>query len=315
MRHQTQLLTSCPSSNMPQPPYPIIDTHQHLWDPKRLNLPWLAGAGPHLNRKNAIEEYNAAVAGLPIASAIYMEVNAAPDQKLQEAKLVRELIASGTAVTSAAILSVDPGSVDFHEFANQFQTQDWVKGYRQVLHSGATPPGYCLKARFINNCRHLGATGKTFDLCMRPAELKDGFKLAEACPDTRFVLDHCGNIDPKAFFAKDDPRGGSNSQDATRWKEDMAALASLPNVACKISGIIARVPKEWTPDDLRPVVMHCAEAFGSDRVVFGTDWPVCLSGGSPRQWVEALTQITADWSPEAQQQLWSENAKRVYHLG
>lgn len=299
---------------MPQPPYPIIDTHQHLWDPKRLNLPWLAGAGPHLNRRNAIEEYNAAVSGLPIASAIYMEVNAAPDQKLEEAKLVRELIDSGVYVTKAAILSADPGNTNFHAFVDRFETESWVKGYRQVLHGGATPPGYCLKARFINHCRHLGTTGKTFDLCMRPAELKDAARLVDACPDTRFVLDHCGNVDPKAFFAKDDPRGGSAPEKAARWKEDMTALAKLPNVYCKISGIIARVPKEWTPDDLRPVVEHCVEAFGDKRVVFGTDWPVCNAGGTARQWIEALQQITSNWSSEAQQRLWSENAKTIYQV-
>ncbi|QDU76250.1 Amidohydrolase [Bremerella volcania] len=299
---------------MPKTEYPIVDTHQHLWDPKRLNLPWLEGAGSHLNRKNAIEEYNAAVEGLPIASAIYMEVNAAPDQKLKEAKLVRQLIDAGTYVTSAAILSADPGSPNFRDFVDQFESHAWVKGYRQVLHGGATPPGDCLKARFINNCRHLGSSGKTFDLCMRPAELKDAVRLADACPDTRFVLDHCGNIDPKAFFAPNDPRGGSNPNDVARWKKDMAELAGHPNVVCKISGIIARVPKQWTPDDLRPVVMHCLEAFGDQRIVFGTNWPVCNAGGTARQWVKALQQITSDWSPEAQQRLWSENAKSIYKL-
>lgn len=299
---------------MPDKPFPIIDTHQHLWDPKRLNLPWLAGAGPHLNRKNAIDEYNAAVEGLPIASAIYMEVNAAPDQKLEEAKQVRQLIDSGTAVTSAAILSADPGNANFRDFVDQFESEAWVKGYRQVLHGGDTPPGYCFKARFINNCRHLAETGKTFDLCMRTGELKDAIRLADACPDTRFVLDHCGNIDPKAFFAKDDPRGGSNPTVVARWKEDMTELAGHPNVACKISGIIARVPKQWTPDDLRPMVEHCVEAFGDERIVFGSDWPVCLAGGTPREWVEALQQIVSPWSPEAQQRLWSENAKTIYQL-
>ncbi|MBA2113992.1 amidohydrolase family protein [Bremerella alba] len=299
---------------MPQPAYPIIDTHQHLWDPKRLSLPWLKGAGPHLNKRNAIEEYTAAVEGLPIASAIYMEVNAAPDHKLQEAQQVRQLIESGRHVTTAAILSADPGLENFRDFVDPFQMQSWVKGYRQVLHGGSAPKGYCLKARFINNCRHLGSTGKTFDLCPRPAELKDAARLADACPDTRFVLDHCGNVDPKAFFASNDSRRGSAPPNAARWKEDMTELARHPNVFCKISGIIARVPKQWTPDDLRPVVQHCVEAFGDGRVVFGTDWPVCNAGGTARQWIEALQQITSDWSPEAQQRLWSKNAETIYNL-
>ncbi len=308
------LHSSCPQLVMPQPPYPIIDTHQHLWDPKRFNLPWLAGAGPHLNRQNSIDQYNAAVEGLPIASAIYMEVNAADDQKLAEAKQVHQLIESGEHVTSAAILSADPGKANFREFVDRFESASWVKGYRQVLHGGATPAGYCLKARFINHCRHLGATGKTFDLCVRSGELKDAALLAEACPDTQFILDHCGNADPKAFFTKEDPRRGSSTKDAKQWKADMTALAKHPNVACKISGIIARVPQQWTPDDLRPVVEHCAQAFGPERIVFGTDWPVCNAGGTAREWIEALQQIVSDWPADAQQRLWSENAKSIYHL-
>jgi len=303
-----------PLAVMPPLKHPIIDTHQHLWDPERLNLPWLAGAGPHLNRKNAIEQYQAAVEGLPVAAAIYMEVNAAPDQKLREAKQVRRLIEAGTHVTAAAILSADPGKENFRESVDLFEDQPWVKGYRQVLHGRSTPPGYCLKARFINNCRHLGSTGKTFDLCMRSAELKDAARLVEACPETRFVLDHCGNADPKAFFAPDDPRRGSAPQDAARWKEAMTQLARHPNVTCKISGIIARVPPQWTPDDLRPIVEHCAEAFGEDRIVFGTDWPVCSAGGTARQWIEALHEITSDWPDDAQDRLWNANAKAVYRV-
>lgn len=94
----------------------------------------------------------------------------------------------------------------------------------------------------------------------------------------------------------------------------MMDLARHPNVFCKISGIIARVPKTWSPEDLRPIVQHCVDAFGPNRVVFGSDWPVCNIGGSVKQWVEALATITANWPADAQNRLWNANAKSIYDL-
>ncbi|MEW4561641.1 hypothetical protein AB1K70_03900 [Bremerella sp. JC770] len=175
---------------MPTPAHPIIDTHQHLWELERMKPPWLTGAGPPLETKNFIEEYTAAVAGLPIDMAVYMEVNVASEQKQLEAERVIRLIDSGNTLTKAAILSANPAAPGFRPFVDQFASTDCVKGYRQVLHSKATPPGYCLSPTFVENCRHLGKQGKTFDLCLRTGELQDGAQLAAACSETRFIVNH-----------------------------------------------------------------------------------------------------------------------------
>ncbi len=299
---------------MPTPTPAIIDTHQHLWDLKKLELPWLNNAGPPLAGQHWIEQYQAATEGLNIQTAMYMEVDAATDQKQREAENILELIASGTSCTRCAILSADPGKDEFRKFVDQFRDNAAVKGFRRVLHGGSTPAGYCLTPKFIENCRYLGELGKTFDLCLRPQELKDAARLAEACPQTRFVLDHCGNADPKAFFPSTDSRRGTPDHDADQWRQDMATLAEQENLYCKISGIVARVPDQWSPEDLRPIVEHCADAFGERRIVFGSDWPVCKLGASLKQWVAALTEIISSWPAPAQMRLWHDNAVAIYKI-
>ncbi len=180
----------------------------------------------------------------------------------------------------------------------------------------ATPAGFCLQEAFVRGIRLLGELGLSFDLCLRPKELGDGAKLAEKCPETRFVVDHCGNADPKVFFKADDSRltDGRAEHDAETWRRDMERLAAQKNVICKISGIVARVPKQWSADDLTPIVDHCLDAFGPERVVFGSDWPVCLNGAPLREWVEALKQIIANRPLAEQRRLLRDNAVAFYRL-
>jgi predicted TIM-barrel fold metal-dependent hydrolase len=178
-----------------------------------------------------------------------------------------------------------------------------VKGVRQVLHGPGTPAGYCLDKAFIQGIRLLGELGMSFDLCMRPAELPDAAKLVDACPATRFILDHCGNANVQA-------------KDRGQWQRDMADLAKRKNLVCKVSGIVASAkPGAWTADDLAPIVNHTLACFGPDRVVFGGDWPVCTLAASLAQWVEALRTIVRDRSAEEQRKLFHDNALRVYRLG
>jgi len=149
---------------------------------------------------------------------------------------------------------------------------------------------------------------------MRPAELADGTRLVDQCPDTRFVLDHCGNADPRWFGTASD---GAESPIRAReqWKRDLAEVAKRKNVVCKISGIVARVtPGVWAADDLAPIVNHCLDEFGPDRVVFASDWPVCTLGATLAEWVGALKQIVAGRPREEQRKFFHDNAQRFYEL-
>jgi L-fuconolactonase len=294
---------------------PIVDCHQHLWDLTKFKLSWLSGGGP-LARSFVMKDYLAATEGTGITKAVYMEVDVDPSQQQAEIDHLTEICKAGTAPTIAAVVSGRPASDGFAEYLRQFKTNKHLKGIRQVLHGGQTPAGYCLEEAFVRGIRQLGEQGLSFDLCMRPGELADGAKLAEKCPDTRFIVDHCGNGDPKAFFKPGDPRlkTAKPEHEAAAWKRSIDALAGQNNVICKISGIVARVPREWSADDLAPLVNHCLEAFGEGRVIFGSDWPVCLMGAPLADWVKALRQIVASRPAAEQKKLLAENAEKFYGL-
>jgi len=105
-------------------------------------------------------------------------------------------------------------------------------------------------------------------------------------------------------------------QAAEQWRRDIATLAERKSVVCKISGIIARARKDhWTAADLAPVINHCLEVFGPDRVMFAGDWPVCTRVASLAQWVDALKEVVRGRSQEEQRKLFFENAMRCYGLG
>lgn len=280
---------------------PIIDTHQHLWDRKKLQLDWIA-KGSVLDRDFLPADYAKATAGLGVVQAIYMEVDVTPAQQTLEAKEITALCRSGNGPTRAAIISGRPASETFAEYLDQFKNIREIKGLRQVLHASTTPAGYCLSPEFIQGIRELAKRGLSFDLCMRSPELADGVKLAKACPETRFILDHCGNPDVK-------------QKPSAQWLRAIESLAALPNVAGKISGVIAGSdPAKPAVDQLAPFVNHMWNSFGPDRVVFGGDWPVCLLGGSYAKWVETLREIARDRSKADQQKLFHDNALRVYQL-
>ena len=279
---------------------PIVDTHQHLWDLNRFHLLWLEGGGP-LAKDHLPEDYLREAEGLNVVKTVYMEVDVTPEQHVAEAEYVLALCELPDYPLVGATIGGRPAEPGFTDYIARFKGSPYIKGVRQVLHGG-TPPGFCLSAEFVGGIRLLGEKGLHFDLCLRSAEILDGAKLAGLCPETRFVLDHCGNANVQAT-------------DRAQWQRDISAIAERPNVICKISGIVASAnPDAWTPDDLAPIIQHCADAFGPDRIVFGSDWPVCTQAATYRQWVEALRQIVSGWSEIDQRKLFHDNAIRFYNL-
>ncbi len=294
------------------PALPIVDTHQHLWDLARLKLPWLQSAGP-LNRSYVMRDYLEATAGLNVVKAVYMEVDVALDQKAVEADWIVEICRRKDGPTCAAVIGGLVGTDEFRPYILRFKGSPFVKGVRHLLFRPETRGGRCLEKPFVEHVRLLGELGMRFDICIAADELADGVKLVDACPDTRFILDHCGNADVKQFRAAKSDEAARRYVD--RWRGDIAALAARKNIVCKISGIVASAPKDaWKADDLAPIVRHCLESFGPDRVMFGGDWPVCTRAATYRQWVEALRQIVGSRSEADNRKLFAENATSFYGL-
>lgn len=291
-----------------EPAIPIIDTHQHLWDLSRIRLTWLR---PPLDRSFTPKEYAEASRGLNIVQAVYMEVAVPREERLREARYVLKLCEDPSSITRAAVLAGSPMDDDFESWVMQFKDNPHVKGFR-----GGLAAGKMTEERTVGNLRRLGALGLRFDLNVPPGSLAEAARLVEQCPDTRFILDHCGNADPVAFFGagRAAPRAAQHAPDS--WKRDMEALAAKTNVVCKISGLVDNVPDyPLTAGDLVPMIDHCLDAFGPDRVIFAGDWPVCLRGTSLRAWVELLKEVTAGRSETDRKKLFRDNAVKLYGLG
>ncbi|MFM7131737.1 MAG: amidohydrolase family protein [bacterium] len=280
---------------------PIIDTHQHLWDLRRLRLKWI-GKGGILDRNYLPDDFAEATAGLGLAQAVYMEVAVVPEDQTAEAKWVSDLCASKSGPTRSAIISGQPGSDGFVKYLDQFKGNPYIKGLRCGVQTEPAKPGKVISTNFMKGIQELGRRNLSFDLNMGGDDLETGLQLVEACPDTRFILDHCGNPDVR-------------QKPSEKWLKGIDRLAGKPNVSAKISGIIARVDKaKPLVPQLMPFVNHVWQAFGPDRVVFGGDWPVCLSGGTYAQWVRALREIASQRSAEDRRKLFHDNALRVYRL-
>ena len=285
----------------PNAAMPIVDTHQHLWDLKKFRLPWIKPEAP-LNHSYLPEDYAKATEGLNVVKSVYMEVDVDPKQQSEEVEYITELCKSGRTPTVAAVVSGRPNSDGFKVYVTPLRDNKYIKGIRQVLHGESTPAGYCLTKEFMKGIQLLGTLGLSFDLCMRAPELPDATKLIDACPDTRFILDHCGN-EPVT------------KKDHTQWKKDIAELAKRKYVVGKVSGIVASAkPGEWKADDLAPIINQVLEVFGPERVMFGGDWPVCTLAATYRQWVEALKTIVKERSEEQQKKLFHDNAVKFYGL-
>lgn len=291
---------------------PIVDCHQHLWDRSKFTLPWIE-KGSLMDKDYVEEDYLKQAAGLNVVKAVYMEVDVAADQKTKEANYVIDICKSGKYPTCGAVIGGLPGEEGFEKYIRQFEDSTWVKGVRQVVHSESAKKGMCLEKTFVKSVQLLGELGRSFDLCMRATEISDGAKLCDLCPDTRFILDHCGNGDVKAFHVQKRIEKKPD-HDAESWKKDIAEIAKRKNCICKISGVIAQLPKGWGAEALAPIINHCLDSFGPDRVIFGSDWPVCLMGASYKDWVVGLKAIIASRPLAEQKKLLSENAIKFYKL-
>lgn len=280
----------------------IVDAHVHVWNLQQFRLPWLDHAGPLLDRNYTLADYEQAIEGLNIVRSYYVEVDVAPDQKEAEARYVTKLCAQGRSPIRAAILGGTPGRPGFRAYINQFKNDPHVRGVRCSF-------GDAMKDRkaFIDDLHFLSDLGMSFDLLLGSPQLSDAAEVVKACANTRFILDHCGGASPDWIAG---PRADRSSFQS--WKDGMTRLAASPNVCCKISGV---AESGQTSPDIEPIsqiVNHCFDSFGADRVLFASNWPVCLKAVTIKQWLGMFKQLAASRSASFRTGLFSRNADRWY---
>jgi predicted TIM-barrel fold metal-dependent hydrolase len=227
-----------------------------------------------------------------------MEVDVAEHHLESEAAHFCKVANEAESPIIGVIAACRPESEEFEPQLDSIEDPALI-GLRRVFH--VAPEGTLQAPNLIPNLRLVGLRDLTFDLCLRPDQLRQVIPIVDACPHTRFVLDHAGN--PPI-----------SSDEYPDWEDAIKALAMRPNVACKISGLVNHIPESLTPlVALHPVIDYTAETFGIDRLLFGGDWPVCkLAGFDVDSWVKLLRKLTLAWSDDERNALFEENARRVY---
>jgi len=286
-------------------PGPLVDPHFHIWDLDRFRLPWLDNAGPVLKKTFTLDDYRAAVEGLGVEKSVYVEVSVKPEQREDEARYAAGLCNDQGKPTSAVVVGGAPGTEGFETYIRKLTENPAVHGLR-----ASVARGLARDEKLVRDVRLLGKLGLSFDLLWDGQNLAEASQLAAAAPDTRFILDHCGNASTNWFARGADPKA------ADRWKQGIDLLARQPNVTCKISGVAENGPPDGaTIDRVGLVVNHCLDHFGDQRVMFASNWPVCLKSVTIAEWVKMLKTITAPRGREFGAMLFHDNAARWYRLG
>lgn len=275
----------------------MIDTHQHLLYPERFGYAWTAGL-PALHGGFRLEDYRAAAAGCGIEGSIFMEADVDEGRSGDEARFFCGLADDPASGILGVVAACRPEAPDFERRLAAIAHPRLV-GLRRVLHT--QPDDLSTGPLFRENVRRIGAAGLTFDLCVLPRQLDAGAALVDACPDTQFILDHCGVPDIA-------------SGDLAAWRQRIREVSRRPNLHCKISGIVAYAAGDIVADTLRPVVEHAIDCFGWDRVVWGSDWPVCNLTRDLRTWASLLGEILAGCSTDERDRLYHRNARAVYRI-
>lgn len=308
----------CYLSCKTDPVIPIIDTHVHLLDFDQFNIGW---ASRRFESNMGMEDYMKAVEGQNIVKLIYMEVNVSQESRKKEAEWALKLCNDPDNSMVGAVIRWDITSPEFETEIRQFEGNSYLKGIRYPINNAEKT----LAPQVIENIRLLGELGLSYDLLVGPQSFPMVNQLLEDCPSTKFILNHCGSANPADFFPeekratmeRESRRGredrGNPEDRRNEWIDGIKLLAQQDNIICKISGIVDNVGDHpLVPADLAPIVDHCYNSFGPDRLVFAGDWPVCLRNMSLARWIESLKEVVAGWPLEDQRKLFHDNAASFY---
>ena len=280
--------------------FPMIDAHVHLWDPAALRYPWLDDI-PLLNKPHLPDDFHGASAGTEVGGMVFVQCECLPSQALDEVRWVNTLAQTDLAILGivayAPLENGEAARADL-EALKYFKL---VKGVRRIIQFEEDME-FCLRPDFIKGVRMLPEFGYTFDLCVSHAQMPNMIRFVAQCPGVRFMLDHIG---------KPDIKGGLTEP----WKSDLRRLASIPDVFCKISGLVTEADhSKWNDDDLRPYIDHVIESFGFGRVAFGGDWPVARLATDYPRWVNALIDLAGTRRESDLRRLFRDNAIDFYGL-
>jgi predicted TIM-barrel fold metal-dependent hydrolase len=277
----------------------IVDTHLHIVDMAALDYPWLGGAG-ELNRTWSYEEYAREARRLGISATMHMEVDVAESDIEKETDYVSGIAARPDSQLIGGIAACRPEHDGFAAYLERLRSRTFIKGLRRILHF--MPDDFSTAPLFRENLKRLSGTGLTFDLVVFPRQIGRAIELVDLAPDVQFVLDHCGVPDIKGGAYED-------------WAMGISEIAKRPNIVGKLSGIVAYTDTTtWSLQDIRPYAEHTINSFGFERMVWGSDWPVCTLGGGLSTWVGATHALLEGASRDEKHALLAGNAIKLWNL-
>lgn len=239
----------------------IIDAHHHLWDPGRREYPWMAGeALTPLRRSYTMDDLRAA-AGPDVTATVLVQTVSS----MEETEEFLRIAYDSQGLVAGVVGWVDLTAADGAARIDRLRATAGGHLLVGIRHQAEDEPDprWLLRQDVQRNLRKLPAAGLVYDILVRAPQRPAAYIVARQLPEVRFVLDHAG-------------KPGIASGEGQPWASWIADMATLPNVTCKLSGLITEANwQTWTPETIRPYADHILSCFGADRVMFGSDWPVC----------------------------------------
>jgi L-fuconolactonase len=280
-------------------PAPTVDAHHHFWDPGPDDYPWMTGELDEIRRRFGPDELAPLLARAGIDRTILVQTQSS----VEETRVFLE-----TAVATPFVAGV-VGWVDLTdqsvgnvvvELLNGRGGERLV-GIRHQVHD-EPDPDWLRRDDVRRGIAAVGKAGLAYDLLLRPREMPAGLDTVRSLPDVRFVIDHLAKPPIKAGVLEP-------------WSDLLRPFGHEPNVWCKVSGLVTEADwQHWTPADLAPFVDIALETFGPDRLLAGSDWPVCLLAGSYPDVLDATRTVLAELSPAEHSAVFGRTAIEVYQL-
>ena len=277
----------------------IIDSHHHFWAPHPYKYPWMTAEFAPINRRFDQEDLDEEMRRHGVAGSVVVQTYSS----LGETLVFLELAASTPSLLGVVgwFDMLDPDIGQVIDTVQRSEHGRYLVGIRHQVHDEED-------AKWLERDDVLGALEQIaqrelcFDLLIRPRELASALAVARRFPEMSFVVDH---------IAKPEIRNGMWSP----WAEGIAALAELPNVYCKLSGIITEADwSAWTLEEVQPYAAHCIELFGPNRCMFGSDWPVCRLAGQYADTLNIAREAASGLDERERDQVLSRTAIDAYGL-
>jgi L-fuconolactonase len=280
-------------------PAPTVDAHHHFWDPGPDDYPWMTGELNAIRRRFGPDELASLLAPAGIDRTILVQTQSSVDETraFLETAVATPFVAGVVGWVDLTDQSV--GDVVF-ELLNGRGGERLV-GIRHQVHD--EPHRDWLRRDDVRRgIAAVGKAGLAYDLLLRPREMPAALDAVRSLPDVRFVIDHLAKPPIKAGVLEP-------------WSDLLRPFGHEPNVWCKVSGLVTEADwQHWTPADLAPFVDIALETFGPDRLLAGSDWPVCLLAGSYRDVLDATRTVLAELSPAEHSAVFGRTAIEVYRL-